>query len=149
MFSPNPDIDDISDLVDSPGQSGNGKLYAAKKNVHVEEMYDGRWSLLAPNQVLDPSGRGTLWQLSVNLKAILNATFSSSLVIPFLMRRRANSTLTRSLCLDRLKEILEESGDIGQWAVEWAAGYSGGMPASPEDVDNAEKVRACESRSGE
>ncbi|GMI10436.1 hypothetical protein TrLO_g8332 [Triparma laevis f. longispina] len=123
LFQPSPDIDDVSDL-DSP-------VKGKSKTLHVEEMYDGRWSLLAPDKVLDPSGRGTLWRITVNLKAILTATYSNSLVIPFLMRRRTNSTVSRRLCLDRLKELLEEKGDSREWVEEWVSGYLGVLSAAP------------------
>ena len=33
----------------------------------MKEIYDGDWTSLEPNKVLDPEGRGTVWDVVVDL----------------------------------------------------------------------------------
>ena len=111
-----------------------------KGGLHCKELYDGRWSLLAPNKLLDPASRGTLWHINVNLRSVMEASYDSSLVIPFLMRRKGSGMLVRRICLKRLDVVLEERGEgISGWIECWAKAYGECSPLESADASDQGK----------
>ena len=103
----------------------------------VAEVYDGNWTVLEPNMVLDPEGRGTVWEVKVGLRG-LERGMELRKCMGVMSRRRGRAQEARGVMLDRLREAVEE-GDKTRWTEwweEWAWVYA---LAGGGDGDKARK----------
>ena len=64
-------------------------------------------SLLSPNYLLDPSKRGRVYTLELDLKSILSKVSLSRCIVPFLLNREKYKAIARSIALEQLVTSIE------------------------------------------